>query len=339
MDPSTLTTTTVKLAPTSNLAATIAGTVTYNPSSKSVSFAPSTALAADTPHTFTIVSGASGVKDLSANQLAADYTSAFRTTNTADTTKPFVTFSNADNFTVAVTFSETMKIGGGPNGADNIANYVLESPTGSSIALAGKTVTYDAATKTARISGLALQNGNTFKVTVATQVTDLTGNIMLVTGTPAANTTFGTVANSTATGGQIGPGGGAIDASMQGMNPSRVMPMSKGAGATSNYHIEFLASTSIPSTGQVVLTFPAGFTLTNAAAVSVANSFCNADLNGPATGAPTIGSVTANNDAGTITITTATAATGANAFLCMDLSGIVNSTSTGNERLYRYHAS
>src|SRR3989344_4926050 len=141
---------------------------------------------------------------------------------------------------------------------------------------------------------------------------------------PPKNTQFGTVADSSATGGQIGPGGGTIDASVQGMNPSRVMPMSRGAGATSNYHVEFLASTSVPATGQIVLTFPAGFTLTGAAAVSAANSFCNADLNGPATGAPTIGSVAGSGN--TVTITTASAATGTNAFLCMDLSGIVNST-------------
>ena len=327
MDPSTIITGRIKLALTSNLAATVAGTVTYNPQSRSASFAPSTALTANTSYTFTIVSGASGVKDLSANQLATNFTSTFTTTATADTTKPLLTFANADNFSIAVTFSEQIKTGTGPNAADNIANYTFESPVGSSISLGGKTVTYEAGTKTARITGLSLQNGNTYKITVAPVVQDLSGNIIETTGTPASNTQFGTVANSSTTGGQIGPGGGAIDPSMQGMNPSRVMPMSRGAGATSNYHVEFLASASIPSTGQIVLSFPSGFSLTNAAAVTASTlSFCNADLNGPATGAPTIGSVSANNDAGTVTVTTATAATGANAFLCLDLSGIVNST-------------
>ena len=326
MDPSTMTTTTVKLALTSNLAATVTGMVAYNPQSRSVSFAPSTALTANTSYTFTIVSGGSGVKDLSGNALAANFTSTFTTTSTADTTKPILSFVNADNFSVAVTFSEQVKSGGGPNAADNIANFTLESPVGSSIALSGKTVTYESGTKTARITGLSLTNGNTYKVTVLPLVQDLSNNLMDATGTPALNTQFGTIANSTTTGGQIGPGTGTIDPSMQGMNPSRVTPMSRGAGATSNYHIEFLASTSIPSTGQIVLTFPAGFTLTNAAAVSTANSFCNADLNSLASNVPTIGSVAVNNDAGTITITTASAATGTNSFLCMDLSGIVNST-------------
>ncbi|TSC78088.1 MAG: hypothetical protein G01um101424_222 [Parcubacteria group bacterium Gr01-1014_24] len=339
MDPSTINANTVTLKKTSNSAA-VTGSVTYNPQSRSVSFSPSTALESSSgggsngQYTFTIIGGGSDprVKDLSANALAANYTSAFTTTATADTVKPILTFANADNFSVAVTFSEQMKSGGGPNAADNIANFTLESPVGSSISLGGKTVVYEAGTKTARITGLSLQNGTTetpatFKITVSSVVQDLSSQVMDVTGTPALNTQFGTVANSATSGGLIGPGGGTIDMSMQGMNPSRVMPMSRGAGATSNYHVEFLAGTSIPATGQIVLTFPAGFTLTAADKVAVALSFCNADLNGPATGAPVIDTVVANNDAGTITITTtAAAATGANSFICMDLSGIVNST-------------
>ena len=327
MNPATITASTITLS------GGIAGAVTYNPQSRSASFAPSTALTADTSYTFTIISGGSGVKDLSGNALATNFTSTFTTTASADNVKPILTFANADNFSVAVTFSEQMKSGGGPNAADNIANYTLESPVGTTLGLGGKTITYEAGSKTARITGLSLQNGTaetptTFKITATTNIQDLSGNIMDDTNVPPPrNTQFGTVQNSTTTGGQIGPGGGTIDPSMQGMNPSRVMPMSRGAGATSNYHIEFLAGTSIPSTGQIVLSFPSGFTLTNAAAVTAGTlSFCNADLNGPATDAPTIGSVVANNDAGTVTITTATADTGANAFLCMDLSDIVNST-------------
>ena len=322
INPATLTASTVTLS------GGITGTVTYNPQNRSVSFAPSTALVADTVYTFTIVGGGSDprVKDLSGNALAANFTSTFRTTATADTTKPIISSANADNFSVVVNFSEQVKSGGGPNAADNIANFTLESPTGSTISLGGKTVTYEAGTKTARITGLSLQNGNTFKVTVQPVVQDFAGNVMETTGTPAGNLQFGTVANSATTGGQIGPGGGTINFSTQGMNPTRVTPMTRSAGGTSTYHIEFLGATSIPATGQIVLTFPAGFTLTGAAAVSAANSFCNADLNSLASNVPTVGSVAANNDAGTVTITTAGAATGTNSFLCMDISGVVNST-------------
>ncbi|MBI2356194.1 MAG: carboxypeptidase regulatory-like domain-containing protein [Candidatus Doudnabacteria bacterium] len=326
IDPSTVSTTTVTLAKTTPLTA-ITGNVSYNSASRSVNFTPSTVLEATTGYTFTIVGGASGINDLSGNDLAANFTSTFTTTGTADNVLPKVSFAAADDFGVAITFNETMKTGGGPNAADNIVNYSLQSPTGSSISLGGKTVTYDSATKTARISGLSLQNGNTFKVTVNAPTQDLAGNGMDTTGTPANNTAFGTVQNSTTTGGNLGPGSGTINFSQQGMNPTRVTPMNRAAGATSNYKAEFLAATSVPSGGKIVLTFPAGFTVTNAAAVAAASSFCNADLNGPGIGAVTIaGSLANDNAAGTITITTGGDATGANAFLCLELSGIVNST-------------
>ena len=170
--------------------------------------------------------------------------------------------------------------------------------------MAGKSVTFDGATKTARISGLTLTNGNTFKITVENLVQDLAGNGMDTTGTPANNTAFGTVQNSTTTGGNLGPGMGMIDPAMQGMNPTRVTPMNRAAGASSNYKVEMLAATSVPSAGKIVLTFPTGFNVTNAAAVATANSFCNADLNGPGTGAPTIASIANDNVSGTVTITT-----------------------------------
>ncbi len=327
MDPATIISGRVKLALTSDPAATVAGTVTYNPQGRSASFSPSTALTASTSYTATIVAGGSGVKDLSGNMLASDSTSTFTTTATADTTGPSVSFSGADNFGVAVTFNEQVKTGGGPNAGDNVANYTLESPIGSSISLAGKTVTYDGASKTAKISGLSLQNGNTYKITVGNFVQDLSNNIIVLAGTPPGNVSFGTVANSTITGGNLGPGMGTIDPSMQGMNPTRVTPMSRAAGATSNYKVEFLAATSIPTGGTIVLTFPSGFTVTSAnKATAGTASFCNSDINGPASGTITIASVTNDNSAVTVTLATAGGATGANAFICMDLTGIVNST-------------
>ena len=325
MNPATLTSSTITLTAQIGGAAT-AGNINYSPQSRSASFAPSTALSANTGYKLTIISGGSGVKDLSNNALAANYIAYATTTATADTTAPTVSFASADNFGIAISFSETMVTGGGPNAADNVANYTLESPTGTSMSLGGKTVTYDAMTRTARISGLSLTNGNSFKVTVATPVQDLSSNSISTAGSPAGNLAFGTVQNSSTTGGQLGPGSGTIDQGMQGMNPTRVTPMTRAAGAPSNYKVEFLAGTSIPSGGQIVLTFPTGFDFTNVDDVAAASSFCNADLNGPMTGAPTIGAVVGDNSAGSVTITTATAATGANSFVCLDLTGIVNST-------------
>ena len=326
MDPSTITNSTLKLA-TQIGGTAVAGNVTYNQQSRAASFVPSTALVASTGYTFTVGAGLTGPSDLSGLRITASSTNYGTTTATADTSAPSISFAAADNFGVAVTFTETMKVGGGPNSADNIANYTLESPAGTSISLGGKTITYDGMTKTARISGISLSNGSQFKVIVATSLQDLAGNGISTAGTPAGNLAFGTVQNSSTTGGQLGPGTGTIDQSMQGMNPTQVSPMTRTAGAISDYRMNFLAATSIPLGGQIVVTFPSGFDVTRASTTATATSLCNADINGQQfAGVPTIATAVADVGAGTVTITTAGAATGANAFICIELSGIINST-------------
>ena len=327
MSPASISSTTVTLS------GNITGIVGYNPTSRSAYFSPTMLLAANTSYTLTVTSGAT---DLAGNVLDQDsgtggnqnFTSTFTTNSATDSTGPTVMSANADNFGVAITFSESIKSGGGPNAGDNIANYTLESPTGSTISLGGKTVAYDGQTMTAKITGLTLQNGNTFKVTVSNLVQDLSNNALLTTGTPAANLALGSVANSSMTGGSLGPGSGPQQSSgTQGMSPVRVSPSVRAAGLASAYAVEFPVSTSIPSGGSIVLTFPAGFVVNSAvAATAGTESFRNGDINGPSSGTVTIASVTANASAGTITIVTGGAATGANTFVSFDLNGIVNST-------------
>lgn len=323
MDPTTITATNITISPA------VASTVGYNPAQRSAFLNLNAVLAINTTYTITVKSGATGVKDIAGNQLSADYTSTFTTVNAAaDSTAPTVVHANADTFNVAVTFSKPMTVGGGPSAVDNIANYTLESPVGTQIALVGKTAAYDGPTMTAKISGLAMATGSTFKVTMANTVQDNGGNAISTSGSPAGNVAQGTVVNSSTTGGQLGPGGGPTqNPGMQGMNPVRATPQNRSAGGTSNYRIEMFASTSIPLGGTIVLTFPTGFDVTNAAA-AVANteSFCNSDINGPAPGVVTIASVSSSVLARTVTVTTAGAATGTNSFLCFDLKNIVNST-------------
>ena len=258
---------------------------------------------------------------------SSTYGFSFTRANTAnETVKPTVQFANADNFGVAVTFSEAIKSGGGPAAADNIANYTLESPVGTSMSLGGKTVTYDGPTMTARITGLSLQNGAVFKITASNVMQDLAGNSMETVG--SVNVAQATVADSATTGGQLGPGGGTMQTGGEmGMTPIRVSPMNRLAGATSGYFVEMPVTTSIPSGGSIVLTFPTGFDVTNAVAMTAGTeSPANSDINGPAAGAVTIASITTSASARTITIVTGGAATGANAFLHFDLKTIINST-------------
>ena len=326
MDPSTITSSTLTLKE-STAGTAVAGNITYAPQSRSASFVPSTALGAETGYTFTVGAGLTGPADLSGNRLTASSTSLATTTATADTSAPSVSFASADNFGIAITFTETMKVSGGPNAADNIANYTLESPAGTSISLGGKTVTYDGQTKTARITGLSLSNGTQFKVTIATPVQDLAGNGISTSGDPAGNLAFGTVQNSSTTGGQLGPGTGTIDQSMQGMNPTQASPMTRIAGAVSDYRINFLAATSIPLGGQIVVTFPSGFDVSRASTTPAATPLCQPAIHGQhVAGGPTRATAAANADAGTVTITTAGAESSANAFICIELTGVVNSS-------------
>lgn len=325
MDQSTISASTVTVS------GSISGTVSYSPSNKTAYFTPSQPFADNTLYTVTVTSSATDLAGLNLDQVAGggndNFTSTF-TTGSAAISAATVMSANADNFGVAITFSQAMKVGGGPNAADYINNYSLESPVGSSISLGGKTVTYDGSTMTARISGLSLQNGNTYKVTVGNLTQDISGTGISTSGTPAGNIAQGTVMDSSQTGGQLGPGSGPAQTGAQmGMTPINVMPMNRAAGATSNYSVEFPVTTSIPAGGSIVLTFPAGFDVTNAAkATAGTESFRNGDINGPMDGTVTMGVLANNASARTITIPTAGAATGANSFISFDLKTIVNST-------------
>ncbi len=310
---------------TMTLSGGITGTVSYNPSSNTAFFSPTVPLAASTVYTLTVTTGAA---DLAGNTILL-YTSTFTTASPSDSAAPSVLSGNADNFGIAVTFSEAMKNGTGPNAVENISNYTIESPVGSSISLGGKTATYDGPTMTVKISGLSLQTGNTFKVILSSLVQDISGNgISTASGPPPANGAFGAVVSSALTGGLLAQGSGPQQApGLQGMSPVRVIPANKGAGATSGYSVEFPVTASIPVGGSVVLTFPTGFNVAGAAASTAGTeSFRNGDINGPAAGTVTIASVTPNTAAGTITIVTGGAVTGVNAFISLDLKGIVNST-------------
>jgi len=116
-----------------------------------------------------------------------------------------------------------------------------------------------------------------------------------------------------------------------------IFPQMQMAGQASMYFINFPIRTVVPLGGTIVLRFPEGFDVTNAAAVTafdptdgatfnMSYSPMNYDINGPGTEQVTIASVVANNIARTVTVTTATSATQANDFISFDLSGIVNPT-------------
>jgi hypothetical protein len=98
MDPLTLTTATVKLAPSSSLNATVAAVVSYDTINKIASIDPSANLAPSTSYTATVLGGVSGAKDLAANAMVADKVWQF-TTGTSECQLP-VPLGSSSNFAI-----------------------------------------------------------------------------------------------------------------------------------------------------------------------------------------------------------------------------------------------
>jgi hypothetical protein len=219
------------------------------------------------------------------------------------------------------------------------------------------TFKYDGVYNTVIIEGLRLMDPSLivkggFRVWVK-NVKDLSGNLIIDSTKPAnandfgANSAGGGIMNSKDTFGMIGPGGGGMsgppstamlsggtmevtafggkDPSMMGFKPINVWPMNMLAGQESLYMIDIPLSQAIPASGQIVLTFPIGFDVTNATDADPNKQWAHKDLNGPGTGTVTISSISANATARTVTITLA-AATQANDFLHLEIDRIKNTT-------------
>ena len=173
MDPTTINTSTFTLRVTSSGAA-IAGTVTYNTTTRVAEFRPTGGLPNPTNITATITTGA---KDLAGNALAAAFSWNF---TTADQTQPTVTATTpangatsvSVNTLVTVTFSEAM------DATTITASNLTMRATVSGTAVTG-TVAYNTTTRTATFTPSAplAQNIN-YTFTVSSAVKDAAGNTM-----------------------------------------------------------------------------------------------------------------------------------------------------------------
>jgi hypothetical protein len=105
MDSGTITTATFTLAPTSNLAALVAGVVAYDPLTDIASLNPTGNLTASINYTVTIKGGASGVKDVAGNALAVDKVWTFDTGTT--TCLAPINMGTAATFGIAAHFGVT----------------------------------------------------------------------------------------------------------------------------------------------------------------------------------------------------------------------------------------
>lgn len=318
LDTSTATSGAITLAITGGL--NLPGSVRYDPVSKEIHFVPNNILPVSTGLTLSIkgasIKNASGVY-LGENVLKTWTVEASNT----DTNGPAVLYVNADEFSVAITFNEAVN----STDAINLSNYslVVGGTTQTLSALAGHTITYDASTRTAKLSGLRLTSGASVTATIQ-NIKDVSGNIMT-----AAATSLATVSASTGsggTGGMIGPGsfsgstfGERKDFSASGigfMPPVNIRPSSTFINASSTYAFELPLSKQINAGGSIVITFPstADFGLCCTATTSSKNPFLvevNKDINGPSPsgdGSDTslkvgINTLVTNTSAKTITIT------------------------------------
>lgn len=176
MDPATINSTTISIAPTSGGGA-VPATVTYNAATNTATLDPTSDLANNTSYTLTVTTG---VKDVAGNALAATSTSTF--TTVPDTIAPTVTgtspVSGAANVpvtsVVTVTFSENMDAT-----TINGTTFTLKTTAGS-VAVAG-TVSYNAATRTATFTPTSnLAAATNYTATVTTGAKDSAGNALAV---------------------------------------------------------------------------------------------------------------------------------------------------------------
>ncbi|MDP2991601.1 MAG: Ig-like domain-containing protein, partial [Kiritimatiellota bacterium] len=248
----------------------------------------------------------------------------------------------------------------------NLAKYFLTNNTLATATTAGTggplTFKYDAAYSTVIIEGLKLLDSSLtikggFNIWVK-NVKDISGNIIQDTAKPANVNDFGLngaggpVLDARNTFGMIGPGGGGMSGppptsalsggamnvtafggknpSMMGFKPVNVFPMNMLGGQESLYLVDLPLTTAIPASGQIILTFPTGFDVTNATDGDPGQKWAHKDINGPGTGLVVLASVAANATARTVTITLGSVATQANDFLHLEIDRIKNTTKSSD---------
>lgn len=301
----------------------------YDPGARAIRFGLLAPLAANSRYCFQFTAV---MKDIAGNALTPSSDQCFTTGSASDSTAPTVSYCDADNFKVVCHFNEAMTAGTlVTSNQVNTSNVAMECPTGVPVNLTGKTAVWGADLHEYEIQGLGLQNGQTCKVTF-TGVTDVSTNAIVANGT--TNVGNFNVQSSTTTGGFLGSvtqDFSSTNFATWALAPQRCQPRSLATNKATSLECEFPVPSALTTNATFLLTFPSGFTVTDAAAVAASTSFMNADLNGPGPGITTISGVTADNTAKTATVTIAHSGTamGSSDQLRFELSGITTPTVAG----------
>lgn len=287
--------------------ANLPGSVMYNPVAKEGHFIPNNVLPIGQSLVLTI-KGAS-IKNVSGVYLTTNVTKNYTVEATnSDITAPSILFANGNEFNLAITFSEAVN----STDATTLANYSLTvSGTAQTLSgMAGNMLSYDAQTRTVKLTGVRLTSNATFAIT-AQNIKDMTGNTM------TSNSFSGTISSASSQG-FVGPGsftgstfGEQKDFSSSGigfMPPVQIKPSSNFINASSTYNFELPIAKQIDASGTIVITFPstADFSICCAATTSANNPFMtsqNSDINGPGAGTIGIKTITKDSTAKTVTLT------------------------------------
>ncbi len=208
MDASTINGSTIELRNSSSVL--VAGTVSYDAGTRTVTLTPSAALANSHLYTATIKSGSAGVKDAAGNALAADFTWSF-TTEVGDITPPTVTSVTPANGATGVLVGSTVTaVFGEPMNASTISGSTVELRNSSNL-LVTATVSYNAGTKTVTLApSTALANSQVYTAKIisgAAGVKDISGNALAADFSWSFTTEAGDITPPTVT--SITPANGA----------------------------------------------------------------------------------------------------------------------------------
>ena len=202
IDASTLTATTVRLA----AGGAVAGTISYDAPSRTVTFSPTGGLSSATDYVFVV---GPGIKDVAGNASTTAFVKTFRTVDTSPPTVTSVTPANqaasvATNTPVNVVFSKDMD-------ATTITTSSMTLRLSSSGAFVAGSVVYDAATRTASyLPATALSFGTGYTIAVSNTVRASNGVplsqsfLSTFTTVPPADVTAPTVVSVTPSDGSTG---------------------------------------------------------------------------------------------------------------------------------------
>lgn len=293
--------------------ANLPGSVRYDPVAKEGHFISTNIL--PTSQTLVLTLVGSTIKNISDVALGSDVTRTWTVeSSNSDNTPPSIMFANGDDFNLAITWNEAINA----TDAINLSNYtlVVGGVSQSLSSMAGHQLSYDASTRTVKLTGLRFTSGTSFTVT-AQNIKDVSGNAMSTT-----SSFTGTIASYASSGGFVGPGsfegttfGERRDFSGAGigfMPPVNIRAQNTFVSASSTYEFELPIANQISADGTIVITFPSSsdYNLCCVSTSTTKNPFINdqnRDINGFGAGTVGIKTITKDSQAKTVTLTLDTA--------------------------------